>query len=119
MSPLYKKLGAMPVELSENSFNDLIRQKAKISLLFFYNSWSGASVLLKPIIERISAKLADKVNLIPIDADSNEELIHDFSVNVLPSVFILREGVLVEVIKGVYPSDHYENLINEILNKKL
>jgi thioredoxin 1 len=67
----------------------------KYVLIDFYATWCGPCKMMEPALEDIAATMSDKVIVVRIDVDKNEELSKHFEVESLPTVQIYKNKKLV------------------------
>jgi thioredoxin 1 len=67
----------------------------KYVLVDFYAEWCGPCKLMKPSLEEISKELSDKVNVVRIDVDANQELAATMKIQALPTVVIYKNKKIV------------------------
>ena len=66
----------------------------------FYADWCGPCKMLSPVMEAISVDYPD-VNFVKINVDNDEEPAVEFGVMSIPSVFMLKDGEIVDKFLGV------------------
>lgn len=67
----------------------------KYVLIDFYATWCGPCRMMEPALEDIAKTMGDKVTVVRIDVDKNEELSKHFEVESLPTVQIYKNKKLV------------------------
>ncbi len=67
----------------------------KYVLVDFYATWCGPCKMMEPALEDIAATMSDKVTIVRIDVDKNEEISKHFEVESLPTVQIYKNQKLV------------------------
>lgn len=80
-------------ELTIDKFNELIKSE-KIVLVDFYADWCAPCKKMKPYLEEISKEMADKVEVIRINADDNQQLCKDLKIDALPVLQIYKNKAL-------------------------
>lgn len=91
-------------------FNEL-RSNGNV-VVDFYADWCGPCKMLGPILETVSKDYPD-VNFVKVNVDENEELAMEFGIMSIPSVFMLKDGEIVNKFLGV----QQERTLREILDK--
>lgn len=89
---------------------DEILEKNKIILLDFWASWCEPCKVFSPIYERVAAAHPDlffgKVN-----AEIEQLLSSDFSINSIPTLIILKESTIIFSESGVIPEYALNNIV--------
>ena len=72
----------------------------KLNLVQFSASWCGPCQQLKPIIEKISNDMTDKIDCYYHDIESQPNEPTKYSVRGVPTVLLFKGGILVGTIVG-------------------
>lgn len=101
----------MTIHYNNENINDLI--KNGIVVLDFYATWCGPCKMLSPILE----ELANQMNLIlvKIDVDMHEELSKEYKVMSIPSVFIYKDGNLVNNFIGFKNKEDLKEILSKVI----
>ena len=90
----------------------------KPCVIDFYTTWCGPCKRLAPIMEEMSQKYCDQVVFYKADTERERELAYVFGINSIPQVlYIPVEGKPI-LLKGLYPKDEIERIIDEFLLDK-
>ena len=95
---------------------EIINSKIPV-LAEFWAVWCGPCKLLTPIINQIKDEYKGKIKVIKINIDRNRSLATYFRVVSIPSVFIIKDKIVVQRILGVQPKEAYLTAINNVLVK--
>ena len=98
-----------------DKFNELIASSDKLIMVDFRAEWCGPCRILKPVLEELAEKHADKVILVKIDVDAQENypLAVQYQVNSIPQVTFFKNGTQADQFIGVVPPVRIEEIINE------
>lgn len=97
-----------------SDFNQLIKDE-KPTLVDFYATWCGPCQMQAPILEQVKNKLGDKVNIIKIDVDKNQELAGVYNVRSIPTLFIFKGGENKWRGQGLHQADQLEAKLQEFM----
>lgn len=95
----------------ENFEAEVLKSEQKV-LVDFNASWCGPCVMLKPIIEEIAAS-NDKVKIVSVDMDEQEELAEKYEVSSIPCLILFEKGEEVKRKIGLMPKKAIEKMIGE------
>jgi thioredoxin len=79
--------------LSKVQFDALL-QTDKTMLIDFYADWCGPCKKMKPYLDEISKDMADKVVVVRINADDNQDLCKEMHIDALPTLQVYKNKLL-------------------------
>ena len=103
------------VNLTEASFKETVN-KPGIVLIDWWASWCGPCRSFAPIYEKVSEKHPD-ITFGKIDTEAEPGLAAGFQIRSIPTLMIIRDGVLLFSQPGMVPESGIEKLIDQV--KKL
>ena len=98
-----------------SSFDQLI-QSDKPVLIDFYATWCGPCQMLGPILKEVKDQLGDRVSIIKVDVDKNQELAAMQQVRSVPTMLLFQNGKQLWRQSGVLSK---EEIIKNILLNQL
>ncbi|MFN3969428.1 thioredoxin [Flavobacterium sp.] len=75
-----------------NSSFDQIINSEKPVLIDFYATWCGPCQVLGPILKEVKESLGERVSIIKIDVDKNQELAAQYQVRGVPTMMLFQKG---------------------------
>lgn len=84
----------------------------------FYTTWCGPCKRLAPIMDELSQKYCDQVRFYKVDTERERELAYVFGINSIPQVLYIPVEGKPMLLKGLYPKENIEQIIDEFLLKK-
>jgi thioredoxin 1 len=96
--------------LNENNFDT--ETNTGTTLVDFYADWCGPCRMLTPIIESIAEDLQGKASVVKVDVDKSPNLAARFGVRGIPTILVIKDGVVTNRQTGVGNKQQLIELIN-------
>ena len=90
--------------IDKNNFHKEVLESEKPVLLDFWASWCGPCRMLLPIVEKI-AEENPHIKVGKVNVDEQPELAEQFQVVSIPSLFVLKDGKIVNRSLGAKPKE--------------
>ena len=98
------------IEITKENFENEVVKSDKIVLLDFWAPWCGPCRMLSPIVDEV-AEEHPEIKVGKINVDEQEELAARFDVMSIPSLFVLKNGEVVNQSVGAIPKAQVVALI--------
>lgn len=96
-----------------DSFQNLIDSDKPV-LIDFYATWCGPCQMLGPILKEVKENLGERVSIIKIDVDKNQEIASVYQVRGVPTMILFQKGKQLWRQSGVLSK---EEIIQTIIDK--
>lgn len=96
-----------------DTFQDIINSDKPV-LIDFYATWCGPCQMLGPILKDVKDSLGERVSIIKVDVDKNQELAAMQQVRGVPTMLLFQNGKQLWRQSGVVSK---EEIIKTILDK--
>ncbi len=94
------------------TFGSIINGETPV-LVDFFAEWCGPCKMMPPILEQVHNQLGDKVRIIKIDVDRNQQLAAQLNVSSVPTLAIFHKGEIKWRQPGVQPANALVQLLNK------
>jgi len=88
------------INLIDSEFNEQVKEG--ITLVDFWAEWCGPCKMIAPTLEEISYEFPE-YKIGKLNVDSNPQMAMKYGIRSIPSLFIFKDGVVVDKIMGVVP----------------
>ncbi len=98
-----------------SNFNNII-QSEKPVLIDFFATWCGPCKALSPILKEVKDSLGDRISIIKIDVDKNQEVASKYQVRGVPTMILFKNGQQLWRQSGVLSKEEIIKTINNFEN---
>jgi thioredoxin 2 len=102
-----------PVEVTDRTFDDLVRQSPMPVLVDFWAPWCGPCRMMGPTLEKFAKKKAGKVLVAKLNTDESPATPNRFGIRGIPTLIVFQNGretsrqvgaVAEQVLEGLLPA---------------
>ncbi|AOM82309.1 thioredoxin [Salisediminibacterium beveridgei] len=84
-----------------------------VVLADFWAPWCGPCKMIAPVLEELDADMGDKLKIVKLDVDENQQTAGKFGVMSIPTLLIFKDGEVVDQVVGFQPKDALANTLNK------
>lgn len=74
-----------------SSFEKIIKSEKPV-LIDFFATWCGPCKVLGPILKEVKDNLGDRISIIKIDVDKNQQVASQYQVRGVPTMILFQNG---------------------------
>ena len=100
------------IEVKKDNFEEEVLNSNKKVLVDFNANWCGPCKMIRPILEEIASN-NDKVKIVSINVDDEEELTKEYGVMSIPCLVLFNQGKETERKIGLMSKEDLETFIGE------
>ena len=109
------------IEINETEFNDKVIEEStkKLIIVDFWAPWCGPCKQLTPILEKVVTGSDEKLTLVKINIDENQQIASQLRIQSIPTVYAFKDKQIVNAFQGVLPEGQIIEFIEKCLGSKL
>lgn len=103
---------------TNKEFEAKVLNSDKVVLVDFWATWCPPCRMMAPILEAISKKMDDKLDVVKVDVDAsgdNGSLASKYGVQGIPNMQVFKNGRVVKELVGARPQNVLEHELEEFL----
>lgn len=86
-----------------------------VVLADFWAPWCGPCKMIAPVLEELDQELGDKVKIVKLNVDENQETAGQYGVMSIPTLIVFKNGEAVDKAIGYQPKEALAQLLNKHL----
>jgi thioredoxin 1 len=91
------------INTTDANFDADVNEVDKLVIVDMWAEWCGPCKMMEPILEEIADEHKDKVKIVKMNIDQNQDTPMKFGVTSIPTLFLFKEGKVVDSIIGAVP----------------
>lgn len=103
-----------PLELTDSNFESTMRSN-RLVVVDCWAAWCYPCRLIAPIVEELAAEYGSVALFAKLNVDDNPAASMRYSIQSIPTILIIKDGVEVERIIGAVPKGQIEALLRKHL----
>ncbi|WOL15528.1 thioredoxin Y, chloroplastic [Canna indica] len=101
-----------------SSFDELLEKCDMPVLVDFYATWCGPCQFMVPVLEEVSEKMKDKIQVVKIDTEKYTTIANRYKIEALPTFIIFKDGKPFDRFEGAMPANQLIQRIEDALKVK-
>lgn len=87
--------------------------KSGVVVLDFWAAWCGPCKMLMPIMEEVQNEIGEKAVFGKVNIDDNINIAEEYGVKAIPTVFILKDGKIIDKFAGLKKKEYIVSIIEK------
>jgi len=105
------------IELTQEDFKE--KTENGVFLVDFWATWCGPCKILNPVLEELQKDYEGKVVFAKVNTDEQPDLATEFAVRALPSLFVIKDGEVVDKVLGLQSKEQIASLLDKVVSVEI
>ena len=98
--------------VSDLDFNDRVLASERPVMVDFWAEWCGPCKAMTPVLEGLAEKFEGVVDFAKLNVDENPQVREQYGVRGIPTMILIRNGVIVARLTGARPAAQIKSFLN-------
>ncbi|MFO8192717.1 MAG: thioredoxin [Bacillota bacterium] len=105
-------MAELPKHINGDQFEEEVIKSDLPVLVDFWAPWCGPCKMLGPILEEVAAANDGKLKVLKVNVDENNELAQKFGIMSIPTMFLFKNGQVVDSFVGAMSKQTLNDKLN-------
>ena len=109
------------LDVNQDDFESKVIDESvkKLIVVDFWAPWCGPCKQLTPVLEKVIKNSGNKVTLVKINIDENQQIAAQLRIQSIPTVYAFKDKQIVNAFQGVLPEKQIVEFLEKCLGSKI
>ena len=109
------------IDINEADFKEQVDEASanKLVVVDFWAPWCGPCKQLTPILEKVIKKFSEKITLVKINIDENQQIAGQLRIQSIPTVYAFKDKQIVNAFQGVLTEKQVVEFLEKCIGSKI
>ncbi len=114
-TPLSTDIISKPVDVVDNTFDKEVLGAALPVLVDCWAPWCGPCRAVGPVLDELAEKYKGRLKIAKVNVDENSAISTRYSISSIPTMFLVKNGKIIDQLVGALPKEELEKQIARII----
>ncbi|MCK5100802.1 MAG: thioredoxin TrxC [Desulfobacteraceae bacterium] len=103
------------VDVSDATFDEEVLKSTLPVLVDCWAPWCGPCKAVGPLLDELAVKYKGRLKIAKVNVDENQEVGSRYSISSIPTMFLVKNGQIIDTLIGALPKEELEVQIARII----
>ena len=103
------------VDVSDTTFDQEVLKSTLPVLVDCWAPWCGPCKAVGPLLDELAVKYKGRLKIAKVNVDENQQIGSRYSISSIPTMFLVKNGQIIDTLIGALPKEELEVQIARII----
>lgn len=114
-APISTNVSDKPVDVTDATFEKEVLHSRLPVLVDCWAPWCGPCKAVGPVLDELAGKYKYRLKIAKVNVDENQGIGSKYAVSSIPTMFLVKNGKIIDQLVGALPKEEIEKQIARII----